>query len=112
MNIDGWGVIIIKKKGVDRMINEINDLLQEAVKSGFLVSIRITDMPYMSVDSTITTKITKAYFDEESKNLHLEAPYFTLKMQYTTVTMGTESGRHSKFYIKSDGATLTITIEM
>lgn len=94
------------------MINEINDLLQEAVKCGFLVSIRVEDMPHMSVDSTISTKITKACFDEEGKNLHIEAPCFTLKMQYTTVAMGTESGRHSKFYIKSEGATLTITVEM
>lgn len=94
------------------MEKEINLLLQQAVENGYLVELRVEDMPNMTVDFIIKTKIKKAILEERIKGLRIEAPNLNLMMNYETLKMGTQSATHNKFYVESQGATITITINM
>ena len=93
-------------------MQEIAEAFNKAISNNFTVEIRVEDLPRMDVDSILKTKITEAKIDEESKCLHIEASGLQIMFKYDSYNIGTQSSSHSKFYFKSSGASLTITVFM
>ena len=98
--------------GLSVDMQEIAQAFNKAISNNFVVELRVEDNPKMSIDSILKTKITKAKIDEEDKRLYIEASGLEIVFRYETYNLGTQSSSHSKFYFKSSGATLTVTVLM
>ncbi len=93
-------------------LQEIALIFNKAISNNYSVELRVEDMPNMDMDSILNTNIIKAGIDEEIKCLYIYASGLQLIFKYESYSLGTQSSSHSKFYFKSNGATLTVTVLM
>ena len=82
-----------------------------AVTTGCDVELRVEDLPGMSMDCAITTKIMGVKMDEEMKRLYISAQGTEIIFRYSGYEDGSYSASHDKFYFTSDNASLTVIVK-
>lgn len=93
-------------------MEEIAEAFYIAISRKCIVELRVEDLPEMDMDSILKSKITEAKIDIERKCLYIKASELHMMFKYDSYSLGTQSTSHSKFYFKSSGASLTVTVFM
>ena len=96
--------------GMSSHLQKIAEEFNRAISNKCLVEIRIEDLPRMEIDSILKTNIAGAKIDDKAHVLYINASGLEMQFKYEMYELGTEAKDHCKFYFRSQGASLTISI--